>query len=117
MRLELEMIQLANLDHINEFTSSKGAAIYQIILEAFPGFWVYTYFVQFDDYHVLIETGSGYGDSNKHLESGFWIISGIAEKKTRLKDLTHFFITHGHINHFDGLPYVMEKSDGVVGIP
>jgi len=116
MRLKLEMKQPANTDHVNKFTTSQGAAIYQIPLEAFPGFWVFAYLVQIEDYQVLIDTGSGYGDCNQDLVRGFRSINEISEKKAGLRYLTHVFITHGHIDHFGGLPYVMEKCDCVVGI-
>ena len=113
MRLEFEMKQPVNSDQINKSPSSQGATIYQIPLKAFPGFWAFGYFVQFEYYQVLIDTGSGYGDSNKHLSSGFQAISEISEMKTRLEDLTHIFITHGHIDHFGALPYVMKMSEGI----
>jgi hypothetical protein len=53
------------------FTTSGGARIFRIPLNVFPGFWAYAYLVLVADHIVLIDTGSGFGDSNAHLEVGF----------------------------------------------
>jgi len=102
---------------LHSFESSLGARVYQIPMEAFPGLWVYAYLVIYGDYRVLIDTGSGYGDSNQQL------LSGIQEagktdsgRKFSLEDLSHVLITHGHIDHFGGLSEITPNSNALVGV-
>jgi len=103
------------------FETSGGARIYQIALQEFPILWGYVYLVLVDDapsgpYRVLIDTGSGFGDSNLHLEQGFQEISSLLGHNMGLEDLTHVFITHGHIDHFGGLTYVRPRTAAKVGV-
>jgi glyoxylase-like metal-dependent hydrolase (beta-lactamase superfamily II) len=105
-------------DHrIETFSTSGGGRIYRLPLEAFPGFWAYAYWVHVDDYRVLIDTGSGYGLSNENLESGF-VEAGIIDsgEPARLDGLTHIFVTHGHIDHFGGLNYVLPRTRANLGV-
>jgi glyoxylase-like metal-dependent hydrolase (beta-lactamase superfamily II) len=92
------------------FVTAGGARIFRIPMNAFPNFWVYAYLVLVDDYTVLIDTGSGFGDSNIHLEAGFEQASRMAGRTIRIEDLTHILITHGHIDHFGGLVFLRERT-------
>jgi glyoxylase-like metal-dependent hydrolase (beta-lactamase superfamily II) len=98
------------------FITSGGARIFRIPLNVFPGFWAYAYLVLVDDHIVLIDTGSGFGDSNAHLEAGFDQASRAAGKKIRTQDLTHILITHGHIDHFGGLVSLTGSTNALIGI-
>ncbi len=92
------------------YTTSKGATIYRLPLEGLPKFWVYAYLVFVDDMKVLIDTGTGWVNSNKGLEDG------LAQAGTAWDDLTHILLTHGHIDHFGGLGYVRKRTAARVGI-
>lgn len=98
------------------FQTNQGARIYQIPLEAFPGFWANAYLILFEDYQVLIDTGSGFGVSNRHLEQGLHEIDEKEKREIGLPSLTHILISHGHIDHFGGLPYIVSESSAIVGI-
>jgi glyoxylase-like metal-dependent hydrolase (beta-lactamase superfamily II) len=101
---------------IQKFESSGGGEIFQIPLNAFPDFWVYAYLILVDDYKVLIDTGSNFHESNQNLEDGFKQISNLVGKLIDLSDLTHIFITHGHIDHFAGLAFIRPRSKAKVGV-
>ncbi len=108
---------------VQPFNTSGGASIYQIPLEVFPGFWGCAYLALVDGYRVLIDTGSGFGDSNQHLEGGLQgagaqaVSSGLAVPQPfSFADLTHILITHGHIDHFGGLAYIRSRSRAQVGV-
>jgi len=105
---------------VRTFETSRGAKIYQIPLQVFPILAGYAYLVLVEDagqeYRVLIDTGSGYGDSNKHLEDGLQAISSGSGRNIGLEDLTHVLITHGHIDHFGGLSYVRPRTRALVGV-
>ena len=98
------------------FATSSGARIFRLPVRAFPFLEVYAYLVLIEERIVLIDTGSGFGDSNADLESGFELASESLGRKIRLADLTHILITHGHIDHFGGLPLLRERTRALIGI-
>ncbi len=99
-----------------KFTTTEGARIYRLPLEAFHKFWVYAYLVFVDDQIVLIDTGSGSGESNRCLLEGFERVQTEEGLASVLEALDSILITHGHIDHFGGLPYLVEQTDAKVGI-
>ncbi len=98
------------MNGIRTFESAEGARIVQIPLEEFPGFWGFAYLVQVGDYCVLIDTGSGFDSSNDALEAG------LRSAGVSFADLTHVFITHGHIDHFGGLSYVQPRTKAEIWV-
>lgn len=108
---------------VQTFETSGGAFIYQIPLEAFPGLSGYAYLALADGYRVLIDTGSGFGESNSALEAGIKEAGVLAAQNGgwpggnfTLADLTHILITHAHIDHFGGLTYICERTSAKIGI-
>lgn len=97
-----------------KFETEHGARIYQIPLEAFPDFWMFAYLVFVEDYCVLIDTGSNYFQSNENLDAGFQSVGEQEGKTIAYEDLTHIFITHGHIDHFGGLAYLTSQTDAKI---
>lgn len=95
---------------MNIYNTDGNALIYQIPLHEFPGLIGNVYMVILGIYKVLIDTGSGLGDSNQELEKGLEEISNLRGEDCSLRQLSHIFITHGHIDHFGGLPYIRERT-------
>ena len=85
------------------YETNHGGLIYRIPVSAFPGLWGNVYVVLVDGYRILIDTGSGFGDSNQHLEAGLKSASEKAGVDLSLPNLTHILITHGHIDHAGGV--------------
>jgi glyoxylase-like metal-dependent hydrolase (beta-lactamase superfamily II) len=98
------------------FESSGGARIFRLPMKVFPDLWAYSYLVLVDGLVVLIDSGSGFGDSNAHLKAGFDQASRVVGREIRFEDLTHILITHGHIDHIGGLVFLRECSRGLIGI-
>ncbi len=116
MKLNLAVDQPTTFQTVQFYESDHGARIYQIPVEGFPGFWVYVYLVLVDDYQVMIDSGSGFGVCNEHLVRGIEAIKSRENVAVGLDQLTHILITHGHIDHFGGLPYICSHSAALVGV-
>jgi len=108
---------------IQLFETSAGAKIYQIPLEAFPGLSGYAYLALVDGYRVLVDSGSGVGNSNSDLEAGLKEAGALAAQnglwqgdEFTFADLTHILITHAHIDHFGGLATICERSSAKIGV-
>jgi len=95
---------------LSQLQTSNGIRIWRLPLEAFPNFWAYAYLVQVKDWVVLIDTGSGSERSNAGLETGL-DAAGVGPA-----DLTHILLTHAHIDHYGGLPYLHERTDARIGV-
>jgi glyoxylase-like metal-dependent hydrolase (beta-lactamase superfamily II) len=83
---------------------------------AFPGLWGYVYLALVDDYRVLIDAGSGFGDCSAHIEQGLFAASQLTGEDLSLPSLTHILITHGHIDHFGGLTYLRPRTAARLGL-
>jgi glyoxylase-like metal-dependent hydrolase (beta-lactamase superfamily II) len=103
-------------DNLRIFYPAADGMIFQILLHEFPGLRGYAYLVIYNDYHVLIDTGSGFGDSNLDLEKGLASVAKHLGREFKFEDITHILLTHGHIDHFGGLNYVRSRSKAQVGI-
>jgi len=98
------------------YNTDSGGHIYRIPLNEFPGLVGNVYLVIVDKYRVLIDTGSGFGESNQDLERGLKEVSEIRGEDCCLKNITHVFITHGHIDHYGGLPYITDQTSAKICI-
>jgi len=104
---------------VRRFESSAGAQIFQIPLEVFPGFWGYAYAVWLpgtETGRVLIDTGSGFGNSSQHLEEGLAAVSDLTGQDFSPENLTHILITHGHVDHFGGLAAIRPRTPARIGV-
>jgi glyoxylase-like metal-dependent hydrolase (beta-lactamase superfamily II) len=101
---------------LTSFETNQGAQIYRIPLNGFPDFWVYAYLVLVEDYLVLIDTGTNFHTSNTDLEKGFGEVSVMNGRDITFADLTHIFISHGHIDHIAGLSFVAPKTKALIAV-
>lgn len=100
---------------IGKFTTSGGAVIYRLPVEAFRNHFTNCYLV-LDDRVTLFDTGSGMEDSNKSLVQCFEALAEAHGEKVRLEDVGRVIVTHGHIDHFGGLNFVLSRTKAEVGI-
>jgi glyoxylase-like metal-dependent hydrolase (beta-lactamase superfamily II) len=107
---------MSNLPAIQRFESSTKVRIYRIPCEVFPNFIGYVYVVLGAGEPTLVDTGSGYGDSTKHIIQGIESLRiDFGESVTR-EDFRRILITHGHIDHFGGLAHLPKNSRARIGI-
>ncbi len=91
------------------FESSGGVKVHRIPVEAFPGFWAYTYVVHYDENNYLIDCGSGTESSHADL------LNGLEQAGLQPLDLTHILLTHAHIDHYGGLSKLKPLTDAKIG--
>ncbi|MEX2030489.1 MAG: MBL fold metallo-hydrolase [Anaerolineales bacterium] len=101
---------------VEAYPGPHGARIYRLPMEVFPGLMAFAHLVCAEGFIALVDCGSGFGESNAMLEAGMRAIRGEHGERVGWPDLTHILITHGHIDHFGGLPFVREKTGAQVGI-
>ncbi len=99
---------MTKLPPVELFVSSTGVRIYRIPCEAFPNFIVYCHLLLGAGPPTLVDTGSGYGASNKQLLAGLAAVNGEFHESFQLGDLQRIIISHGHIDHFGGLSHLLE---------
>ena len=114
MKIQVEQPPISK--SITEFQSNQGAKVFLLPLEAFTDFWVNSYLVILDGQKVLIDTGSGFGDCNDHLLEKIREVSGQLGESVDLSSIDLILITHGHIDHYGGLPFISERSNASIGI-
>lgn len=101
---------------VARFTTSTGVRIYRISCQAFPGLVAHTYLLLGAGPVTLVDTGSGYGDSTRHIREGFEAIRREFGESVALRDVQRILITHGHMDHFGGLAQINEPITAEIGI-
>jgi glyoxylase-like metal-dependent hydrolase (beta-lactamase superfamily II) len=104
------------LPPIQRFESSGGVRLYRLPVEAFPGFIVYAYIVLGAGEPTLVDTGSGMGNSNEQLIQGIESLRADFNEPLAVKDIRRIIITHGHIDHFGGVSFMIEQTDAPVAV-
>ncbi len=105
-----------SLPPVARFTTSTGVKIYRISCQAFPGLVAHCYLLVGAGPVTLVDTGSGYGDSTRHIFEGFEAIRREFGESLGLRDVERVIITHGHMDHFGGLAQVTGPITAEVGI-
>jgi glyoxylase-like metal-dependent hydrolase (beta-lactamase superfamily II) len=100
---------------IQKFTTSANRTIYSFPVQSFPNLVNNIYLISDGEKRILVDCGSGLEGANGDLLAGFTAVSEQFEAIT-LADLTHILITHGHIDHFGGLPFVRQHTAAPIGI-
>jgi glyoxylase-like metal-dependent hydrolase (beta-lactamase superfamily II) len=103
-------------ESVERYLTNHGGRIYRWPIDLFPGLSGFVHLVLADDTRALVDVGSGFGDSNAMLEAGLKAVREQYGESADWPDLTHILITHGHIDHFGGLPFVLERTHASVGV-
>lgn len=101
---------------ISRFETSGGGRIYRIPLDIFPGMHGYVHLVVLKNLVVLIDVGSGFGDSNEQLEASLEQIRVEYKEDVGWERITHILISHAHIDHYGGLHFVRQRTNAPIGI-
>jgi glyoxylase-like metal-dependent hydrolase (beta-lactamase superfamily II) len=108
---------VSQLPPIEVFESDSGVRLYQMPLEAFPGFIVFSYLLLGTDVPTLVDCGSGMDKSNEDLLAALQAVQDDFGEALHLEDIQRIIVTHGHIDHHGGVSFVRERIGGAhVGI-
>ena len=108
---------MSSLPAIECFDANGGVRIYRIPMIVFPnGFMAYSYVILNAGPPILVDTGSGIGDSNTQLLRGIEALREDFGEALRPEDIEYLLVTHGHIDHFGGVAFMVEQTGAQVGI-
>ncbi|MEE2778637.1 MAG: MBL fold metallo-hydrolase [Acidobacteriota bacterium] len=104
------------LEKVEKFTTSEGRVVYGLPIEAFPNFIANVYVVSDGETRLLVDCGSPMPSCSEQLVARFAEIGERYGEDIALGDLDKILITHGHMDHFGGLPFVRRHTDAPIGI-
>ena len=100
---------------IRRFESAGGTTVYKLPVEAFPNHFTNCYLVMTDPV-TLLDAASGWEDANASMLDCFHRLRDEFDEKVQLFDVGRLILTHGHIDHFGGVNFVVEQSGAEIGI-
>ncbi|MDX1615928.1 MAG: MBL fold metallo-hydrolase [Candidatus Promineifilaceae bacterium] len=104
------------LKPVSKTVTAGGRCIYSFPVRAFPELVANIYLVSDGQTRWLVDTGSGRAESNADLVAGLAAVGETFGEPITLAELDGILITHGHIDHFGGLPFVRQHSSAPIGV-
>lgn len=101
---------------VQKFLTSAGRTIYTFPVQSFPRLVNNIYIISDGNQLILVDCGSGVEQANEELVAGFAAVAETYGETITLSDIDTILITHGHIDHFGGLPLVRQFTDAPVGV-
>ncbi len=101
---------------VTRHTTAEGRNIYCMPIEVFPNFVGNVYVISDGEVRILVDTGSPMPNSNENLVAALAQIGEKFGEPIALADIDKIVITHGHTDHFGGLPFVRKHTDAPVGV-
>jgi glyoxylase-like metal-dependent hydrolase (beta-lactamase superfamily II) len=102
---------------IQRFDTISGLRIYRIPMVVFPnGFVAYSYLLLGGVAPTLIDTGSGFDQSNQDLMRGLDAVRDDFGESITPGDIAYILVTHGHLDHFGGVAFMLEQTGARIGV-
>ena len=95
---------------VRHFRSADGRDLYGLPVEAFPGFSVNLYLILAGSSVLLVDCGTGLESCRRQIEERFEEVRERFVPGLRISDVDLIVVTHGHIDHFGGLPWLKERT-------
>lgn len=102
--------------NVQKFETAAARRIYSLPVQAFANLRANVYIVSDGQKRILVDCGSGMEQSNQDLLRGLEAIGETYGEPITLADIDQIVLTHGHIDHFGGLPFVRQFTAAPVGI-
>lgn len=96
--------------------TAGGRCIYGFQVEAFPTLVANIYVIDDGSELTLIDCGSGLEASNQGILAGFEALCEQYDVSFNLSDIKRIIVTHAHIDHFGGLPFVRQHTAAPLGV-
>lgn len=104
------------MSEVTKHETGEGRCIYSFRVEAFTTLIANIYVVDDGEQLILVDCGSGLEKSNQGLLQGFESLRQAYGPRYSLEAIDRILITHAHIDHFGGLPFVRQYTDAPVGV-
>jgi glyoxylase-like metal-dependent hydrolase (beta-lactamase superfamily II) len=101
---------------VMRYETAVGRSIYTFPVLAFAELVANIYIIDDDNGLTLVDCGSGLEQSNQELLAGFEALRSQYGKAISLEAIKTIVITHGHMDHFGGLPFVRNYTDAPIGV-
>lgn len=98
------------------FDSGDGRRIYAFPVRSFPNLVNNIYLIAGGEQLILVDCGSGMPDADRDLIAGMDALRRDYGLKASLADIDIILVTHGHIDHFGGLPFLREHTAAPIGV-
>ncbi len=95
---------------LRHFRTDDGRDLYALPVEAFPGFFVNLYLILDGNSVVLVDCGTGLESCRRQIEERISEVRRTYVPNLQISDIDLIVVTHGHIDHFGGLPWIKEKT-------
>lgn len=107
---------IASMKEVNRFKTETGRIIYTFPVQSFSNLVNNIFLIKSGDDLILVDCGSGLEQANADLLAGFTAVAEQFNESFTLADISHILITHGHIDHFGGLPLVRQHTQAAIGV-
>lgn len=101
---------------LQRFETGAGRVIFSFPARSFPTLTNNIYVIDDGEQYILIDTGSGMERPNADLLAGFTAIGEHLGRSFSPADIGTILITHGHIDHFGGLPFLRQYTAAPAGV-
>jgi glyoxylase-like metal-dependent hydrolase (beta-lactamase superfamily II) len=101
---------------VTRYETAGGRTIYTFPVQAFVQLVANIYIIDDGNGLTLVDCGSGMEQSNNELLAGFETLGSRYGKAISFEAINHIVITHGHMDHFGGLPFVRLYSKAPIGV-
>lgn len=101
---------------VRHFRSDDGRDLYALPVEAFPGFFVNLYLIRSADRTLLVDCGTGLEGCREQIQVRFGEVRDQFLPGLKMRDIDLIVVTHGHIDHFGGLPWLKEETGAPAAI-
>jgi len=104
------------LPPVKRYVSRSGVRVYRIACQVLPDLYGRVYLLLGAGPPTLVDAGSGEGPCTRQVLDGLQSVRSEFAEPVRPQDIRRILITHGHFDHFGGVPDLARLSGAEVAI-